>query len=77
MTNRLDRLEQAGLIVRLPDPTDRRGTLVELTPARLQLVDVVVAAHLANERRLLEALSPVEQAQLADLLRRLLCTLER
>jgi hypothetical protein len=43
----------------------------------LQLVDVVVAAHLANERRLLEALSPVEQAQLADLLRRLLCTLER
>src|SRR5437763_3400321 len=32
MTNRLDRLEQAGLIRRLPDPSDRRGTQVELTP---------------------------------------------
>src|SRR5437870_5786971 len=31
MTNRLDRLEQAGLIRRLPDATDRRGVVVELT----------------------------------------------
>ena len=31
MTNRLDRLEQAGLVERLPDPDDRRGVLVELT----------------------------------------------
>ena len=32
-TKRLDRLETAGLIVRLPDPQDRRGLLIELTPA--------------------------------------------
>ena len=31
MTNRLDRMEAAGLIRRLPDPNDRRGTLVEPT----------------------------------------------
>ena len=31
MTNRLNRLEAAGLIVRRPDPDDRRGSLVELT----------------------------------------------
>ena len=31
MTNRLDRLEKAGLVKRLPDPDDRRGVLVELT----------------------------------------------
>src|SRR5690349_18980422 len=33
MTNRLDRLEAAGLIRRLPDPNDRRGTLIEPTAA--------------------------------------------
>ena len=33
MTNRLDRLEKAGLVKRLPDPDDRRGVLVELTNA--------------------------------------------
>ena len=31
MTSRLDRLERAGLIRRLPDPDDRRGVLVCLT----------------------------------------------
>jgi len=36
MTSRLDRLEQAGLIRRTPDPADRRGVLVRLTPARQQ-----------------------------------------
>src|SRR6266508_6929441 len=33
MTNRLDRLESAGLIRRLPDPGDRRGALIEPTEA--------------------------------------------
>ena len=33
MTNRLDRMEAAGLIRRLPDPSDRRGTLIEPTEA--------------------------------------------
>ena len=31
MTNRLDRLEEAGLVKRLPDPDDRRALRVELT----------------------------------------------
>ena len=33
MTNRLDRLEKAGFVKRLPDPDDRRGVLIELTKA--------------------------------------------
>jgi DNA-binding MarR family transcriptional regulator len=70
-TKRLDRLEQAGLITREPDPHDRRGTLITLTRAGRKLIDSVTEAHLANERRLLAALSADEQRQLADLLRAL------
>jgi DNA-binding MarR family transcriptional regulator len=70
-TKRLDRLEQAGLITREPDPQDRRGTLITLTPAGRELIDSVTEAHLANERRLLAALPGDEQQQLADLLRAL------
>jgi DNA-binding MarR family transcriptional regulator len=70
-TKRLDRLEKAGLIAREPDPQDRRGILISLTPKGRELIDRVTGPHLANERRLLEALTPAEQRQLADLLRRL------
>jgi len=70
-TKRLDRLERAGLIVRGPDPADRRGTLITLTAAGRRLIDAVTEAHLDNERRLLSALSEAEQRRLADLLRKL------
>jgi DNA-binding MarR family transcriptional regulator len=70
-TKRLDRLEQAGLITRAPDPDDRRGTQIALTPAGRQLIDAVTAAHLDNERELLSSLTAAEQQQLADLLRKL------
>ncbi len=70
-TKRLDRLEQAGLITREPDPDDRRGTLIALTDAGRALVDGVTEAHLDNEKRLLEALTDADQRRLADLLRTL------
>ena len=70
-TKRLDRLERAGLIAREPDPQDRRGTLIVLTPAGRDLIDSVTEAHLENERRLLSALSESEQRRLAALLRKL------
>jgi DNA-binding MarR family transcriptional regulator len=72
VTNRIDRVEAAGLVERLPDPTDRRGTLVALTDKGREVVDQAVVAHLANEERLLVALSAREREQLADLLRKLL-----
>jgi DNA-binding MarR family transcriptional regulator len=71
-TKRLDRLESAGLIERRPDPQDRRGLLIELTPAGLRLIDGAVTDHVAAEHRLLTALSPAERDQLAGLLRTLL-----
>lgn len=70
-TKRLDRLEQAGLIVRNPDPQDRRGTLITLTAAGRRLIDTVTDAHLENERNILSALSEADQRRLAGLLRKL------
>ncbi|MGJ8546964.1 MAG: MarR family winged helix-turn-helix transcriptional regulator [Sulfitobacter sp.] len=64
MTNRLDRLEAAGLIERRSNPRDGRGSLVALSPAGLALVDVVVSDHVANQQRLLEALPEAMRAPL-------------
>jgi DNA-binding MarR family transcriptional regulator len=77
MTNRLDRLEQARLIQRLPDPDDRRGILVELTDEGLELVDAAVDAHRGLSRRLLGALDNRERDELDGLLKKLLLPLDR
>jgi DNA-binding MarR family transcriptional regulator len=76
MTNRLDRLEQAGLIRRLPDPDDRRGVLVELTNDGLELVDAAVDAHRGLSRRLLGGLEGTEREELDALLKKLLAPLD-
>ncbi len=68
MTKRLDRMEAAGLLERSPDPDDRRGLLVALTPKGLRTVDAAVAAHIANEERLLRGLSGAERERLERLL---------
>jgi DNA-binding MarR family transcriptional regulator len=72
MTNRLDRLEELGLVERLLDPTDRRGRLVGLTDRGRHLVDTAVVDHLENEERLLGSLDEHERGELAALLRKLL-----
>lgn len=76
MTNRLDRLEKAGLIQRSPNPEDRRGTLVSLTEKGLELMNRLVPLHVENEARLLAALSREEQETLGRLLGKLLDGLE-
>jgi DNA-binding MarR family transcriptional regulator len=76
MPARLDRLEEAGYVVRKPDPDDRRGLLVELSPTGFALIDKLVMEHLANEERVLAALSPEQRQGLGDLLRELLVSLE-
>lgn len=72
MTNRIDRLESAGLLRRRPDPDDRRGVLVRLTPQGRSRVDAAFAELLARERALLAGLPPADQRALAALLRPLL-----
>ncbi len=76
MTRRIDTLERAGWVSRLPDPSDRRGIMVQLTPEGLALVDAVAEGHVENERRLLAPLSEDEQRILADLLKKLLLGFE-
>ncbi|CAA9406899.1 MAG: Transcriptional regulator, MarR family [uncultured Quadrisphaera sp.] len=72
ITQRLDRLEERGLVRREPAPHDARVVLVTLTPAGRAAVDAVLPDHLATEERLLAGLTPEERGRLADLLRRFL-----
>jgi DNA-binding MarR family transcriptional regulator len=76
MTKRLDRLEDAGLVARRPDPGDRRGTLVGLTRRGKTVIDAAVGTHVANEARLLQPLSATQRRALDELLRVLLADLE-
>jgi DNA-binding MarR family transcriptional regulator len=76
MTKRLDRMAEAGLVKRRADPADRRGTLVRLTRRGRSTIDKAVAAHLANEDRLLRSLSAADRRALDQLLRTLLADLE-
>ena len=77
MTNRLDRLEEAGLIRRLPDPNDRRGVQVELTEAGVKAYDESTAAQAAKEALVASALTAAEKEELNDLLRRLMLVAEQ
>jgi DNA-binding MarR family transcriptional regulator len=73
---RIDRLVEDGLVTREPDPAARRNVLVALTPRGRELFERAVPAHLANESRLVSALTEPEQKLLADLLRKLLVEFE-
>jgi DNA-binding MarR family transcriptional regulator len=77
MTNRLDRLEQAGLIRRLPDPDDRRGVVVELTEEGRRLYQQAVGVQAKKEALVTAALNEREKKQLNSLLRRLMLEFER
>jgi DNA-binding MarR family transcriptional regulator len=72
MTNRIDRLADAGLVFRQPDLQDKRGVLVALTTRGLAAVDAALADLLSSERQLLTGLDAGQQRDLAALLRVLL-----
>ena len=76
VTDRLNRLEAAGLVRRDPDPGDRRSLLVTLTTTGRERVDEAVDAHLANEAAMLAALSERDRASLDRILRRLVAGFE-
>ena len=75
MTSRIDRLEKTGLIERRKHPSDRRGVLVALTPTGFELIDGMLAAHVANLQRVLSGLTVDEQRALHELTGKLLAGL--
>ncbi|PZD72188.1 HTH-type transcriptional regulator MhqR [Acaryochloris thomasi RCC1774] len=76
MTHRIDGLEKAELVERIPDPCDRRGTLIHLTDKGFSLIEKAVEAHVANGQQILSVLEKTEREALAELLRELLVSLE-
>ena len=72
ITQRLDRLEDGGLVKRSPSDSDGRGVHVTLTEKGLALIKEALPDHLETENRILATLTRKERAQLAELLRRLL-----
>jgi len=77
MTNRLDRLEEAGLVTRLPDPGDRRSVVVELTDHGRETYHRAVGVQAEKEALVAAALNPREKTQLNALLRKLMLEFER
>jgi DNA-binding MarR family transcriptional regulator len=70
-TTLADALEHDGLVRRLPDPGDRRATLIEATEEGLRQLQAFKTAHHASTAGIFDQLTPAERRQLAALLDRL------
>lgn len=77
MTNRIDRLCAAGLVERLPNPKDKRGTLVKLTEQGKSIIEQAIVPHIENQTKLLESLDGEERQQLASYLLKLINRVEQ
>ncbi len=70
-TSMLDTLERAGLVQRMPHPEDRRKLLVDVTDEGAAIVDELLPSLHQRERTIIEdALTPIEQRTLIELLAR-------
>lgn len=76
ISKRLDRLVDAGLVERRTAADDARRRIVALTPAGLALIDEAFAAHMANERRLVDLIDAEDRGALEGALTRWLQRLE-
>lgn len=76
MTNRIDRLEALALVRRVPDPNDRRSLRVQLTLKGFQLVDRAAVVRMEEAESSLASLPSRDRKTLADLLRKLLLTID-
>jgi MarR family transcriptional regulator for hemolysin len=72
----LDRMEAAGLIVRVGDPSDRRRRIVQLTEAAGPIWSQIAATLRAVRQTAAQGLTPEEQSQLMQLLRKVQANLD-
>ncbi|MDR0591862.1 MAG: MarR family transcriptional regulator [Bifidobacteriaceae bacterium] len=77
MTNRLNRIEAAGLIERREDPNDGRVVRVRLTAAGRERVDAALAALVERQSDLLAPVSATNRTRLAATLAQLLTPFEQ
>ncbi|GIF38254.1 hypothetical protein Axi01nite_25650 [Actinoplanes xinjiangensis] len=70
-TEVIDDLQKRGLAVRKPDPSDRRATLVALTPEGVSTMQAINEARAAEGERLFAGLDPADRADLTRILRQL------
>jgi MarR family transcriptional regulator, 2-MHQ and catechol-resistance regulon repressor len=71
VTGLVDRLEERGLLARVPHADDRRVLLAQLTPAGQEIFETIVPRHRARISRIMSCLSLEEQEALADMMERL------
>jgi MarR family transcriptional regulator, organic hydroperoxide resistance regulator len=71
LTALLDKLERAGLVVRRPDPADRRVRIPEITAAGRSTQELVAPAVRQAETDLLRALTPAQRDSLREVLHEL------
>ena len=76
MTNRIDQLEKAGLVDRIRNPEDGRGSFISLTEKGFDVIDKAVTEHVATQHRLVSGLSQTQQKDLNRLLKSFLADLE-
>ncbi|MFC0113550.1 MarR family winged helix-turn-helix transcriptional regulator [Kibdelosporangium aridum] len=72
MTALLDKLERSGLVVRTPDPNDRRARIPVITEAGRELQAKLYDLLKAVEARVLDPLTPEERETLRSLLRKII-----
>ncbi|WP_328518290.1 MarR family winged helix-turn-helix transcriptional regulator [Actinoplanes sandaracinus] len=70
-TEVIDDLQRRGLAERKPDPSDRRATLVTLTPEGVATMHAIREARAAEGERLFTGLDPADRAELTRILRQL------
>jgi DNA-binding MarR family transcriptional regulator len=76
LTDRLNRLEKRGLVVREASPSDGRSSLVKLTSRGRNIIEKAFAEDMAVEEEMLAPLGSGERKTLAALLAKLLRGME-
>lgn len=76
MTHRLDQLEKAGFVKRVPNPNDRRSVRIQLAKRGIEVVERSLTEHIASAQQAVRELSVREQEQTARVLKNILAKID-